>query len=204
MSKIRSRVAFSSKKRIIWFSGEIRAGTANKVISVLKKLNRTEGPICFYLSGPGGDFDHCYRIGKEIDNSPNPVAGIAHGELRSACFVLTQFFRVCVGVRGSTFGFHRAARETTRAIAKNLFLTQDDLQKEIDRLKFVDALIATIFFRRFQDFDSIFELLRIDKVLSLNEAIKLKLIDGRFDEYNFLADRRFILSRLRKKGKGGS
>ena len=202
MAKFKSRVVFSLKRRVVWFSGEIRAGTADKAISALRKLNRTEGPICFYLSGPGGDFKHCYRIGKEIENSPNPVAGIAHGELRSACFVLTQFFRVCVGVRGSTFGFHRAARETTLAIAKSTVLTQDDLQKEMDRLRFMDAIQATLFYQRVKDFESIFELLHGDKVLSLKEAIKLKFIDGRFDRYEeFLYDKRLALAISRNESK---
>lgn len=200
MYRFKSRVVFSPKKRIVWFSGEIRAGTADKVINALRKLNKTEGSICFYLTGPGGDFKHCYRVGKEIEDSPNPVVGIAHGNLRSACFVLTQFFKACVGVKGSTFGFHRAARETTLAIARSTVLTQDDLQKELDRLRFMDAVQATLFYQRVRDFDSIFELLHCDKVLSLNEAIKLKFIDGRFDRYNeFLSDKRLVTAISKNK-----
>ena len=201
MAKITSRIAFSPKKRIVWLSGEIRVETADKIISALRKLNRTKGPICFYLSGPGGDFKHCYRMGKEIENSPNPIVGIAHGELRSACFVLTQFFRVCVGVRGSTFGFHRAARETTHAINKGTILTQDGLQKELDRLKFIDAIQAYLFYEKVRDFDLVFELLHDDRVLNLDEAIKLKLVNGCFDRREFLSDKRLVLSIPRNKRK---
>ena len=189
-------VAFSLKKRIVWFSGEVNARSARKVISALKKLNKTRGPICFYLSGVGGDFKYCFMMGKEIQNSPNQIIGVAHGQVISACFMLTQFFKVCVGVQGATFVFHRAVRESR--ITRDLMMSQDFLQRELDRLRMVDAIQVALFYRRLNDFDRLFELLRSEKVLGLDEVIKLRLLDDHFNTKEFWADRRLMRAILKK------
>jgi len=99
-------------------------------------------------------------------------------------------------------GDFEEAKKATLAIAKSTVLTQDDLQKEMDRLRFMDAIQATLFYQRVKDFESIFELLHGDKVLSLKEAIKLKFIDGRFDRYEeFLYDKRLALAISRNESK---
>ena len=189
--------AVSPEKRIIWFSGEICAESSRRIINSLRRLNKTrEGPICFYLSGRGGDFKYCFAIGNEIQNSSNPVAGIAHGQVISACFMLTQFFKVCLGVEGTIFGFHRTARESR--ITKGLIMNQDFLQRELDRLKMMDAIQVSVFYRRLRDFDRLFDFLRNDKVIEVSEAIKLGLIDDYFDRGEFGVDRRFMRGILKK------
>jgi ATP-dependent protease ClpP protease subunit len=178
------------QRRIIWFHGEINENSHKEIIKALRRLNKTIDTIFFYFSGPGGSFVSCLEIGKAIANSRSPVIGIAHGRVQSACFLLSQFFKVCVGVSGTKFEFHHTFLDDMEGT-----LTQNEAREYLGYMQTGDASQFLIFARRAKDVNRLECLFEKQAILDLKQTKRLGLIDGVLNKKEFLADKLMMTKR---------
>ena len=176
--------------RIIWLEGVICSQSEQRVLRALKKMNKTKGPICFYISGPGGVFVSVFSIGKALVASLNPVLGIAHGKVQSACFLLTQYFKVCAAVPGTRFSFHHAT--TDGPWDKSGLLTQEEAINTLEYMRRADAIQALLFLHKTKKEHEVHRLFEGQKTISARTARCLGLIDCYLDQSDFNKDRRLI------------
>ena len=187
-SKKRYFFAADYKNRIIWLKGEICERSEQDVLRALKRMNKTVGPICFYLSGPGGVFVSAISIGNAVISSANHILGIAHGEVASACFLLTQYFEVCAAIPGAKFTFHHAVCENTWEEE----ITQGEACATLEFLRRTDAIQFLLFSRKAKDINKVHNLFENQKTISARTARRLGLVDRYLSKSDFNIDKRKI------------
>lgn len=178
------------KHRIVWLDGLLCDQSERKVINTLKKMNKTKGPICFYFSGPGGILLSAFSIGKALGASPNPVLGIAHGKVQSACFLLTQYFKICAAIPGTRFSFHHATSDGPWD--KSGLLTQEEAIDALEYMRRIDAVQVLLFLHKAKKEHEVHRLFEEQKTISARTARRLGLIDCYLDQSDFNKDRRLI------------
>lgn len=204
MGKEIFRLVSSRKERFIWFEGEISRQAAKAFIKRLSQLNNcgTE-PIFFYISGPGGSLEPYLDMVVAINNSKSKVFCVSHGWVGSVSFMLTQ--SVPIGFRlaviGTKFVFHRAIDCLIEQIKAGTNITQEDYLEDFKTLARLDGLVLAMFFLKCRPDcrGEITELLQAEKIISVNKAIKLGIMDNYFDKQCFLKDRRIVKALLKQR-----
>lgn len=188
------QIAVSPEERFIWFEGEINRQSVRAFARCLIKLNNDGSePIFFYLTGGGGFIDSYLDMVIAINNSRSKIFCVAHGWVASASFMLTQAvpagFRLAMA--GTKFKFHRAVDIVQSVIPGSQF-TQEDYLNDFKELARLDGLELAMFFLKCRPDcrGEITALQQAEKIISVNKAIKLGIIDNYFDKHDFFKDRR--------------
>jgi len=204
MGKEIFKIVSSRKQRFIWFEGEINGQSARAFIKQLTKLNNDGSePIFFYISGQGGFLNSFLNITIAIQNSTSKIFCVAHGLAQSAPFLLTQAvptgFRFAVA--GTKFQFHRTVDTLIKSIRAGAEFFQEDYLSVFKTLVRLDGLVLAMFFLKCKPEcrDQITELQQREKVISVNKAIKLGIIDNYFDKKCFQKDQRIARALLKRR-----
>lgn len=177
--------------RTIWLEGEITDRVARNFKKYLEKMNKSgSGPIVFYISGAGGDIFLCLDMIYAVRKSGSPVASVAHGQVNSASFLLTQSGHTRLALPGTKFGFHRVVSRGIPPSAKESSMSVRYHLEAISQLSLADALQLVIFLRRGRPVKQVFTLFKDEAILSVAQAIKLGLMDYYFKESDFEKDKK--------------
>ena len=206
MRKKTFKLVSSDQERFIWLEGVINRQTAGEFIKQLTKLNNDgSDPIFLYVSGPGGLLDSCLDMIIAINNSKSKVLCVAHGEVASSSFVLTQAatigFRLAIA--GTKFKFHRALYKYKLAVSikAGTSISQEDYLARLKILTKFDGVILAMFFlkckpnRRME----IIELQQAEEILSVKRAISLGIMDNYFDKKDFSKDRKIAKALIKQR-----
>lgn len=201
MKKEKSVLVADYKRRVIWFHGTITLMAAEKFGRIMKRLNNDgTDDIIFYIRGPGGDPWATFTMMNDISNSDSPVFCVAHKNVASGCFTLTQAGSGRAALPGTKFLFHSAVA-TFNGQKFNFEKTQAELREYLQRLELIDAIQFLWFTARGRPVELIHDFLKTDKVLSLPMAKKFQLIDAAYSRKRFLKDRKKMKKIIRKQNK---
>ena len=176
------------ERRFIWFEEGrgFTSSVAEGVIRILDKLNKiSHEPIIFYIQGIGGDAYAFMKLAHVIGKLESKVVFVAFDFVKSGCFWITQCGSMCLAVAGTKFIFHRAMHYLSR----NTEMTQKNYLKGYDQLKLLDAMQFWIFTLKGTPVSTISRLFEREATISVEKAIKLKLVADIYGEDDFRRDR---------------
>ena len=179
------------ERRFIWFDvrESLNSSLAAGFVKLLKKLDGlSDKPITIYIRGVGGDFYAFMRMAHVIEDIKSNVAFVSFDLVRSGCFWITQFGNEHYALNGTRFTFHRAAE----SLNKGKKMSQEEYLRGFSRLKLIDGMQLWFFTRRGTPISEIIRLLEMDATITVDDALRLKLVSGTYDNANFNIDKELV------------